>query len=62
MANTKSIIPQHEIEILARHFLPQIRAFFATEEGRKEFEEWKAEQEKIKAQHKSNTYILQRDS
>ncbi|MBQ2944311.1 MAG: hypothetical protein IJD93_06455 [Ruminococcus sp.] len=47
MADTKSGIPQHEIEILARHFLPQIRTFFATKEGRKEFEEWKAEQEII---------------
>lgn len=55
MAATKSGIPQHEIEILARHFLPQIRAFFATEEGRKEFEEWKAEQERLKTQNSNVT-------
>ena len=54
MIETKSGIPKHEIEILARHFLPQIRAFFATEEGRKEFEEWKAEQIKLKLHNVSN--------
>jgi len=41
---TKSGIPQNEIEKLARHFLPQIRAYFSTEEGRKEYEKWKAQQ------------------
>lgn len=55
MADTKSGIPQHEIEILARHFLPQIRAFFATEEGRKEFEEWRTDQAAIIAQNIDKT-------
>ena len=41
---TKSGIPQNEIEKIARHFLPQIREFFSTEEGRKEYEKWKAQQ------------------
>lgn len=41
---TKSGIPQNEIEKLSRHLLPQIRAYFSTEEDRKEFEEWKTQQ------------------
>jgi hypothetical protein len=43
-------IPTHELQKLARHFLPQIEAFFATEEGQREFEEWKAEQAALKKQ------------
>lgn len=50
MAASKWNIPKHELEILARHFLPQIQAFFEREEGQKEYEEWKAEQAKLKAQ------------
>ena len=38
------------LEILERCFLPDIQAFFETEEGRKEYEAWKEEQAKIKAQ------------
>ena len=37
-------IPLHEVEALARILLPQIQAFFESEEGRKEFEEWKEKQ------------------
>ena len=44
----KSDIPKSELETLARCFLPSIQAFFETEEGKKEYEEWKAEQKKIK--------------
>lgn len=50
MAANRSKIPKYELEILARHFLPQIQAFFESEEGRKEYKEWKAEQAKIKVQ------------
>jgi hypothetical protein len=35
-----SKIPQHEIDALARCLLPAMNAFFETEEGRREFEEW----------------------
>ncbi len=35
-------IPYHEIEALARVLLPEIQAFFNSEEGQKEFAEWKA--------------------
>ena len=50
MAANRSKIPKYELEILARHFLPQIQAFFESEEGRKEYKDWKAEQAKIKVQ------------
>lgn len=49
MAANKCNIPKHELEALARCFLPDIQAFFETEEGKREFEEWKVEQKKIKA-------------
>lgn len=35
-------IPQHEVEALARILLPEIQAFFESEEGQREFAEWKA--------------------
>ena len=34
-------IPQQEIESLARLLLPKIRQFFKSEEGQREFAEWK---------------------
>jgi len=34
-------IPKHEMEALARCLLPEIRKFFESEEGKREFEEWK---------------------
>ena len=48
-------IPDYEYENLARHFLPQIQAFFESKEGRKEYEEWKAEQVALKAQTADKT-------
>lgn len=38
-------IPRHEIEALAQVLLPTMQAFFESEEGKREFEEWKARQE-----------------
>ena len=46
MASTKNSIPTQEIESLAKIFLPEIVAFFETEEGKKEFEEWKHQRNK----------------
>lgn len=43
-------IPQHKIDALARCLLPKIQQFFESEEGQREFEEWKAKQEKEKAE------------
>ena len=48
MAANRSNIPKHELEILARHFLPQIQAFFESEEGRKEYEDWEGRASRIK--------------
>lgn len=37
-------IPRHEIEALARCLLPEIQKFFESEDGKKEFAEWKKQQ------------------
>lgn len=46
-------IPQHHIEAIARYILPDILAFYESEEGQREFAEWKkqgkAERQEIKA-------------
>ena len=41
-------IPAHEVDALARVLLPEIQAFFESEEGQREFAEWKAQQEQNK--------------
>ena len=38
-------IPQHEIEHIARCILPDIIALYESEEGQREFQEWKARRE-----------------
>ena len=35
----------YEIEILAKSFLPEIQAFFESEEGKAEYEKWLSKQE-----------------
>ena len=35
-------IPQHEVENIARILLPDILAFYESEEGQREFAAWKA--------------------
>ena len=42
-------MPYHEAEALARVLLPEIQAFFESEEGQREFAEWKAKRENNKA-------------
>ena len=42
-------IPQHQIEAVARCLLPDILAFYESEEGQREFVEWKEKQIKGKA-------------
>ena len=37
-------IPQREIEIIARCIFPDILALYESEEGQREFAEWKAQQ------------------
>ena len=38
-------IPQHEIEAIARILLPDILVFYESEEGQREFAEWKMQQD-----------------
>ena len=38
-------IPYHEVEALARVLLPEIQAFFESEERQREFAEWKVKTE-----------------
>ena len=38
-------IPQHQIEAIARCILPDILAFYESEEGQREFAEWKKQRE-----------------
>ena len=40
-------IPYHEVEALARVLLPEIQAFFESEDGQREYAEWKAKKLKI---------------
>lgn len=51
MSAHKSNIPNEELETIARCFLPDIVAFFESEEGKREFEEWKQQKEE-KSNHK----------
>ena len=44
--------PLHALETVARCILPDIIASYETEEGQREFEEWKAQQETLKQQSK----------
>ena len=37
-------IPYHVVDAFARDILPKMQAFFASEEGRKDYEDWKARQ------------------
>ena len=38
-------IPQHEIEYIARCILPDILAYYESEEGQREFQDWLAQRE-----------------
>ena len=40
MASKNNEIPKHELQALARAFANDIIAFFESEEGQKEYEEW----------------------
>lgn len=43
MSNKSNVIqiPQYEIDALARCLLPDLMAFYETEDGQREFEQWK---------------------
>lgn len=53
MSAHKSSITKHELEKLASCFLPDIIAFFETEEGNREYEEWKQQREKENQSNKN---------
>lgn len=38
-------IPQYKVEAIARCIMPDILAFYESEEGQREFAEWKRQQE-----------------
>ncbi len=40
-----SDIPQHQIEAIARCIMPDILTFYESEEGQREFAEWKKQRE-----------------
>ena len=49
-------IPDDALEALARRLLPEIRSFFESEEGQREYAEWSAQQgTKIKPHGKTKT-------
>ena len=49
-----SSIPQHEIENIARILLPDILAYYESEEGQREFAEWKAARDAAKTDKDAN--------
>ena len=50
-------IPQHIIESIARCILPDIIAYYETEEGQQQFQEWKAMQEAEQTEGKNGEEI-----
>lgn len=46
-------IPQHQIEAIARCILPDTLAFYESEEGQREFSEWKKQREIEKQEAKT---------
>ena len=49
-----SSIPQHEIENIARILLPDILAYYESEEGQREFAEWQAARDGAKTDKDSS--------
>ena len=50
-------IPPHAIEAIARCILPDIIAYYETEEGQRQFQEWKAMQEAEQTEGKNGEKI-----
>lgn len=55
MSAKHSDIPKHELEKLANCFLTEIIAFFETQEGNREYEEWKEQKAELKAKKANET-------
>ena len=47
-------VPKHVLQAIVDDMMPDIRAFFESEEGKREFEEWKEQRSKILTE-KSNS-------
>lgn len=47
MSNKSNVnqIPQHEVDALARCLLPELIAFYESDDRQKEFEQWKTDLE-----------------
>lgn len=52
VVNMNKVIPNYVIESIARTVLPDIIAFYESEEGRKEYDAWKREQDRINQRDK----------
>ena len=48
-------VPYREYDYIARQLLPDIMAYYQSEEGQREFAEWKAEQERLKTSKDNNS-------
>ncbi|MBQ5398544.1 MAG: hypothetical protein IIU14_03795 [Ruminococcus sp.] len=48
MASKEFKIPDYELDRIVQTFIPDIIAFFETEEGQKEYQEWLEQKEKKK--------------
>ena len=46
-------IPQYQIEAIARCIMPDILAFYESEEGQREFAEWKKRRENENEEHEA---------
>lgn len=42
-------VPKYVLQAIVDDMLPDIRAFFESEQGKREFEEWKKQREKSKS-------------
>ena len=54
-------VPKHVLQAIVDDMLPDIRAFFESEEGKREFEEWKAERDKEQAEKKYEAGVKRHD-
>ena len=50
-----SDLPDHVVESIARLIYPDIVAYYESEEGQREFAEWKAQQEAERVKSESET-------
>ncbi len=48
ISDGQSDIPKHALQSLARRLYPAIREYFESEEGQREFEEWKNRKNRIR--------------